>query len=106
MGNLVLEIDRVTMKHVATTVEFNNRVSKKSKATVATDLCLQKESASVSAVLYGASDCVNYPFSPGADFILVHNPNATTSVPDDWLPIGASQYHLDGDKLRRDAATK
>ena len=65
VGNLVLEIDRGTMKHVATTVEFNDRVSKKSKATVATDLFLQKESASVSAVLYSASDCVNYPRRPG-----------------------------------------
>jgi hypothetical protein len=105
VGNLVLEIDRATMKRIGTSIEFRNRVVKKSDAAVATDLFLQKESAHVSAVLYSASDCVNHPRKPGADFLLVHNPNATTPIPDTWLPVG-EQYWTDGHELRCGAAAR
>jgi hypothetical protein len=83
-----------------TSVEFRDRVLKKSKAAVPTDLFLQKESAHVSAILYSASDCVNHTREPGEDFILVHNPSATVQIPDRWLPVG-EQYWIEDHVLRR-----
>jgi hypothetical protein len=32
------------------------------------------ENSHISAVLYGSADCANFPFDPGSDFVLVHNP--------------------------------
>lgn len=98
VGSLAVELDLATKKRVETYVEFRDHVLKKSNAAVPTNLFLQKESAHVSAVLYGSSDCVNYPRRPGTEFTLVHNPNATVPLPDTWLPLGR-QYWIVGHHL-------
>jgi hypothetical protein len=100
VGCPVLEIDLATRERLGTTVEFRDHILKKSNASVRTDLFTQRQSAHVSAVLYSASDCVNHPQKPGADFILVHNPNAMVPIAENWLPVG-DQYWIENDVLRR-----
>jgi hypothetical protein len=102
VGHLQINIGIETNTVLGTSVEYRNRVLKKSGAPVSTDFFLQKESAHVSAVLYSPCDCVNYPRKPGVDFTLVHNPNASLRLPDDWLRAG-TQYWMDGTTLRRAA---
>ena len=103
VGSLVVELNLVSKKRMGNYVEFRDHILKKSNEPVTTDLFLQKDSAHVSAVLYSPSDCVNHPRKPGADFILVHNPNATVPLPDTWLPVGC-QYWIEGHELRWGAA--
>jgi hypothetical protein len=104
VGNLQVHIAVESNTVLGTSIEYRDHVVKKSKARVPTDFFLQPESAHVSAVLYSASDCVNYPEEPGTEFILVHNPKASVPLPHHWLPVG-TQYWMDGKELRREAAS-
>ena len=103
VGFAGVELDIEKRKQVGTYVEFRDHIRKNSTAAVPTDLFLQKASAHVSAVLYSSSDCVNYPRRPGAEFILVHNPNANVPIDDNWLPVGR-QYWIKNNQLLSGAA--
>jgi hypothetical protein len=100
IGNLVLELDTATMKHLDTSLEHREHVVKKSNKVVSTDLFLHKEYEHITAILYSASDCVNHPTQPGRDFVLAHNPNALVRLPESWLPA-ADQFWIEGCTLRR-----
>jgi hypothetical protein len=105
VGSLVLNLDLPTKRRAETRVEFRDHVRKKSNASVSTNLFLQRESAQISGVLYSPADCVNYPGRPGTEFILVHNPNATVPLTNDWLPSG-HQWWIEGDHLRSAACRR
>lgn len=100
VGNVVLELDPATMKHLGTSLEHRDHVLKKSNKVVSADLFLRKEYEHISAILYSASDCVNHPPQPGRDFILAHNPNALVRLPESWL-AAADQFWIEGCTLRR-----
>jgi hypothetical protein len=106
VGFVGVELDVEKRRRVGTYVEFRDHIQKKSTAPVPTDLFLQKASAHVSAVLYSSSDCVNYPRRPGAEFILVHNPNANVPLADNWLPVGCQYWIKDNQLLSRAAVSR
>jgi hypothetical protein len=103
VGFLGMELDSQSRQRLGTFVEFRDHIDKKSKLPVPTDLFLQHESAHVSAVLYSNADCVNYPRTPGMEFILVHNPNARVPLASSWLPLG-EQYRIEDGAIRREVA--
>lgn len=99
VGNTVLRLDRVTKNPAGRYIEYRGEVRKACEASVKTDLFLNDEYAHVSAVLYSPSCWVHHPRTPGAEFTVVHNPRATSPLPDGWFPLG-DEYWLDGSGLR------
>lgn len=106
VGFVGVELNVEKRKRVGTYVEFRDHIQKKSNSPVPTDLFLRKESAHVSAVLYSSSDCVNYPRRPGAEFILVHNPNASVPLANNWLPVGCQYWIKDNQLLSGTAISR
>ena len=75
------------------------QVVKRSGASVPTDTFESNHLSPVSAVLYSAVDPLNCPASIGADFVLVHNPHATTPLRRGWIPRGR-EYWKEGEHLK------
>jgi hypothetical protein len=98
-NNPVIEINRKTKALSDSYVEYRNRVQKSRGAEVATDVFLDSEFAHISAVLYGEADWINQSSPPGADFKIVHNSTAVTSLPDGWFPAGNEYWWRDGARL-------
>jgi hypothetical protein len=99
VGNLVLDFDRATTKQVGQGVEYCDEVKKAHEASVRTDLFLDNRYSHVSAVIYSPSCWIHHPATPGADFMIIHNPQAASPLPDEWFPLGG-EYWLDGSGLR------
>jgi len=99
IGDLALELDRATTKCVGRHLGYKDEVKKLSKKAVKTDTFLRDECSHISAVIYSSSCWVHHPITPGAEFVTVHNPHATTPLPDGWVPFG-DEYWLDGCQLR------
>jgi hypothetical protein len=73
-------------------------VAKANDARVSSAIFLTQECSAVSAVLCSCADHLNRPATLGADFILVHNPNATTPLRRSFIPRGR-EYWKQGDQL-------
>jgi type I restriction enzyme S subunit len=99
IGHQVLHFDRVTLSPVGQSVEHCDEVGKVNQVSIKTDIFLTKEYAHVSAVLYTNTHWVRPAETPGADFIVVHNPCATNPLPRGWLQLG-DEYWSDGSRLR------
>jgi hypothetical protein len=95
-NNLVIEVNRRTMAAGAPYAEYRDEFQKRRGAPVRTDVFLDPAFAHISAVLYDDSNWVTRTCRPGADFKLVHNANATTPLPDGWLPRGTEYWWRDG----------
>lgn len=100
VGYLGIDLDVKSRRRLGSYVELRDHVDKKSKSSVQTDPFLRRESVHVSGVLYSCADCVTYPRTPGREFILVHNPNASVPLPGSWLPVG-EQFWVQNDELQR-----
>ena len=72
---------------------------KQSGSEVSTDVFMDVQYASISAVLYSSVDVANYPAAMGADFLLLHNPLAQIPLRRGILPCGR-EYWADGDQLK------
>jgi len=99
IGDSVLEINNSTKRVSDTYALHQEKILKISNAEVSLDFFLREESEHISALLYSPSDCVNHTAHPGDDFILVHNPNARTTICRSWLQV-AKQFWIDGSTLR------
>jgi hypothetical protein len=100
IGDLVLEFDRATTKCVGRHLGYKDEVKKLSEKAVKTDAFLRDECSHVSAVIYSPPCWVHHPSTPGAEFVMVHNPHATTPLPDGWFRFG-DEYWFDGSELRQ-----
>jgi hypothetical protein len=78
---------------VGYSLEHRNEVRKRNDTPVGTDIFLTSAYSHVSALIYSPADWVNTPFEPGAEFVVVHNENATTRLPHGWLSAG-DEYWL------------
>lgn len=99
VGDLVLDLDRTTRKITGHSVQQFDEIHKASGEPVRTDLFFDPGYARVSAVMYSPSCWVCHPYVPGDEFIVVHNPLATTPLPDGWLPAGKECW-FDGMSVR------
>jgi hypothetical protein len=98
VGNLVVGIDRRTRQVVSHSVEHRDEVEKKSGAIIKTAPFLDTAYSHISAVVYSASDWVNHPRKPAADFTVIHNENANVKLPHGWLRSG-DEYWRENDEL-------
>ena len=79
-GDLVVILDRVTLKIEDEVHEYKDTVKKKSGSLVSTSIFLGDDYAGISAVIYSDVDCANKPDALGSDFLLVHNARATNKL--------------------------
>jgi hypothetical protein len=99
IGHMQVHLSHDTLEHVATSHGRKDFIAKSSGAQVPADGFLSSSSfAGISAVLYSCVDSVNRPAKLGADFVLVHNPNASAPIPTGALPA-RNEYVLHGDEL-------
>lgn len=98
-GVLTITMDRETRRTTGYYAESRSNLTNTKGALVSTDVFVASEHRQISAVLYSTADCANFPHIPGADCLLVHNPNADNPLPENWLPVRA-EYWLDGDSFR------
>ncbi|HEX9870723.1 MAG TPA: hypothetical protein VGC99_19435, partial [Candidatus Tectomicrobia bacterium] len=78
---------------------FRDSIEKKSGEIVSTNVFLDPEYASMSAVLYSSVDALNRPKVLGSDFILVHNPLARNPLPLGFFAFGV-EYWKDNNELK------
>jgi hypothetical protein len=101
VNNPVVEINRITMAQSEPYVEYRDSIQKTLGAKVSTDVFLDSVFAHVSAVLYDDASWVNQSDQPGADFKIVHNPKASTPLPDRWYPAGDEYWWRDDGRIER-----
>ena len=77
-------------------LQYGNQIDKLCGSPVLTDVFLDPNFAFISAVLYSEADWGNPSEQAGVDFVLVHNSNATTRLPDSWMTIGNEYWWRDG----------
>lgn len=94
-----VDIDVSSGKVVDLYYTHQSEVVKSSGAPVPTDTFESDSCSGVSAVLYSSADPLNLPSCKGSEFVLVHNPNATTPLPRGWIARGR-EYWKEGDLLR------
>lgn len=79
-GSLAVALDPKTLKIVDSYHQYRDKISKQTGANISTKAFLDPEFNFVSAVLHSAVDCANRPSEIGADFCILHNPNATHAI--------------------------
>ena len=79
---------------------LRDAICKQKGSHVRTDIFLDRTFALVSGVLFSYADVYNRPRTLGADFIFVHNSQASCPLPRGWLKIG-HEYWVEDGKLRR-----
>jgi hypothetical protein len=97
VGNRVLELDPQTLNPMGQGVEYRDEVRNPKGAPVKTDAFLNQHSH-VSAVIYTGACWDPLPQMLGAEFVVVHNRQATHPLPHGWFPLG-DEYWLDGSVL-------
>jgi hypothetical protein len=97
-GDLTLVINKTTMKTEGRYFKHSDTVHKHNKAPVSTAPLLDEDYAPVTAVLHSLVDCGNRPEALGGDFVLLHNPKATVTLPDSAFSW-CLQQHFEGDHL-------
>ena len=98
IGDEVVHIDRGTRQIVGYSFDRQDCITKLKGATVQTTFFEDPGYHGISAVLYSTADPFNYPNVPGADFLLVHNPQASARLPESYLRIGEECWS-EGDRL-------
>ena len=101
VGHQALDLNPEDRRVVGEHHEHRTSVTKKNGATVPTDQFLRTESSSVSAVLYAWGDVWNRPDPIGAEFVIVHNPNAQNPLTHGTIPRGAEYWSEDPETIRR-----
>ena len=99
VGHHVLSLDKATGKAIGRHAEFRDSVRKRNGEPVPTDGFLNSEHRHISAVIYSCADWLNGVTSPGAEFVVVHNPCATVPLPDAWFKAG-TEYFFKDSKVR------
>lgn len=97
-GPLTLLINRNTGKAEDRYFQHSDTVHKQNQAPVSTAPLLDESYAPVTAVLHSLVDCGNHPEALGGDFVLLHNPLASVSLPDSAFSW-CLQQHFDHDHL-------
>ena len=97
-GNPVAHLNGESFEVVRTSYSFEGAIEKRSGSRVDTAMFSDSAYSHVSAVLYSDADPINRPALPGTEFVLVHNPLATSPLPKRLLPAGL-EYWKDGDVL-------
>ena len=99
IGHEVLHLDAATGRVTGSSYEHRPVLSKQSGAPVSTRFFSEPQASGISAVLYSGVDPFNCPDTAGGDFVLVHNPQATSPAPRGLLP-GALEFWIEADRLR------
>jgi hypothetical protein len=103
-GPLTVSIDTQTLEIAETFYAYRPSVRKTNNAEISTRTFIDPEDSFCSAVLHSAVDCANYPIELGADFAVLHNPNANAVVRvDSALFCWCEQIYLRGTELHCEA---
>jgi hypothetical protein len=97
-GHLTLMINKVTLKTEGRYFQHSDTVHKQNQAPVSTAPLLDDSYAPVTAVLHSLVDCGNRPEALGGDFVLLHNPKASVTLPDSAFSR-CLQHHFEDDHL-------
>ena len=97
-GHLTLMINKVTLKTEGRYFQHSDTVHKQNQAPVSTAPLLDDSYAPVTAVLHSLVDCGNHPEALGGDFVVLHNPKATVTLPDSAFSR-CLQHHFEDDHL-------
>jgi hypothetical protein len=81
IGALAVVLDRDTMETKDSYQQRREAVVKRSGAHIATTSFIIPSFAGFSAVLHSAVDCANHPTELGSDFLVLHNPTASSGLP-------------------------
>ena len=100
IGPLAVAIDRKTLEVTDSFYQYRPQVAKTSGAEVSTRTFLDQDAAFCSAVIHSAVDCANHPADLGADFSVLHNPNATHPIIETAFPW-CTQFAVRDDQLHR-----
>lgn len=101
LGHITVTLNRETLKTVDERHEYRPLIGKISGGQVPTTVFLNQEYSAISAVLFCNSDLGNHPPDErniGAEFTLIHNPEALNPIPHRWLKCGVECW-VDGGKL-------
>ena len=80
-GALSIAIDPKTRKVVDTYHQYRPVVLKSNQAAVSTMPFLDPQYSVFAGILHSAVDCANHPATLGEEFLLLHNPTASTQLP-------------------------
>lgn len=99
-GHEQFHVNTNTMEIVDHTFQYRAFVQKLQGAEVPVDIFNDDSYSRISAILASCSDEINRPETAGADFVLVHNPNATAPLPRGWLRCG-QEFWIEDEALNR-----
>lgn len=94
-GPLTLLINRNTGQAEDRYFQHSDTVHKQNQAPVSTAPLLDEGYAPISAVIHSLADCGNHPESLGGDFVLLHNPKASVTLPDSAFPWCLQQHFVE-----------
>jgi hypothetical protein len=100
-GPLTANIDSRTLEITETYYAYRAAVKKANDTEISTRTFLDPAASFCSAVLHSSVDCANHPSAMGADFAVLHNPNAAVEVPS-ALFSWCEQIYLRGNELHRE----
>jgi len=101
-GNLVLSIDRDSMKTVDYHYEYRDTIATAKGSPVSTSIFENKEYSGISAVLYSAMNIINRPNIIGVEIYVVHNPIAYNKLPLGIFPLGTEWWVENHNLVRKD----
>jgi hypothetical protein len=101
-GSLTVNIDTRTLKITETFYAYRAAVRKANNTEISTRTFLDPDASFCSAVLHSAVDCANHPSELGADFAVLHNPNAAVGI-GSALFCWCEQIYLHGTELHRES---
>jgi hypothetical protein len=101
-GPLTAHIDTQTLKITKTSYAYRAAVRKANDTEISTRTFLDRDASFCSAVLHSAVDCANHPSELGADFAVLHNPNAAVGI-GSALFCWCEQIYLRGAELHRES---
>lgn len=97
IGQLVVTIDRRTLRAVDEHHAAMPAVRKESGSSVETVLFRDARYAGISAVVWGTADVWNRPDFFGRDLVVVHNPYASNPLPRGWFREGVEFWTENGE---------
>ena len=93
IGPLAAALDPKSLEIIDSYHQYRPQIEKANGAPVSTCPFLGQDAAYCSTVIHSAVDCANYPTDLGADFVLLHNPNASRPITEATFPWW-SQFQL------------
>ena len=100
IGPLVVPFNVTTKQREEAFYQHREVIAKLSGKSVSTRTFLDEDATFCSVILHSGVDCANYPSRFGADFAILHNPNARS-------PVGVTtfawceQFVVQNDRLNR-----